>query len=82
MRKAVQKLKGMYIKMVPLHLAGIPDRLVLLPGGVIFFCEVKGTGEDLRPIQRVIIKKIRKLGVKVFILEHTSQIEELCNTKM
>jgi hypothetical protein len=37
----VDDLGGLCIKLNPLWYVGIPDRLVLLPGGRIFFIELK-----------------------------------------
>ena len=37
----VKAAGGYCIKLHPFGVVGIPDRLVLLPGGVVVFCEVK-----------------------------------------
>jgi hypothetical protein len=41
LRIAVDKQGGLCVKLSPMNYVGIPDRLVILPGGVIIFCEVK-----------------------------------------
>lgn len=75
------KLKGgLSIKLLPFLFAGLPDRLILLPGGVVFFVEVKTTGEKPSPIQLVVHVKIRRLGFKVYVIdtaEDLAEIEEL-----
>jgi hypothetical protein len=51
LRDRVKDAGGLCIKLNPAGLAGIPDRLVLLPGGVVVFVEVK------KPRGGVIAKK-------------------------
>ena len=41
----VKKAGGIAVKFVSPSLAGIPDRLVLLPDGVIAFVELKAPGK-------------------------------------
>ena len=54
--------------------AGVPDRIVLMPFGRIAFVEVKAPGEELRPLQRLRIKTLRRLGFKAFVLDSPDQI--------
>ncbi len=46
---AVKKVGGVCPKFVSPGLDGMPDRLILLPGGRIAFAEVKRHGEKPRP---------------------------------
>ena len=41
LRKKVSLKKGLALKLIPAGLAGLPDRLVLMPGGLLFFAELK-----------------------------------------
>lgn len=41
LRKRVRDAGGLCIKLVPAGYVGIPDRLVLLPGGLVVFVECK-----------------------------------------
>ncbi len=41
LKKGVYKAGGLCVKLSPMSYVGIPDRLVILSGGVIIFCEVK-----------------------------------------
>ena len=54
---------------------GVPDRMVLLPGGRIGFVEVKAPGEKPRPLQLHRHQQLRRLGFKVYVLDGTEQIE-------
>ena len=49
--KAVKNSGGIAPKLVSPGFDGIPDRLVLLPGGKIGFVEVKVPGKEPRPLQ-------------------------------
>ena len=49
--KAVKNSGGIAPKLVCPGFDGMPDRLVLLPGGKIGFVEVKAPGKEPRPLQ-------------------------------
>lgn len=49
--KAVKNSGGIALKLVSPGFDGMPDRLVLLPGGKIGFVEVKVPGKEPRPLQ-------------------------------
>ena len=53
---------------------GMPDRLVLLPGGKIGFVEVKAPGKEPRPLQVARHGLLRRLGFKVYVLDAPEQI--------
>ena len=75
----VKKLGGWAVKLLSGLVTGLPDRLILLPGGVVAFVEVKTTGEDPSPIQRVRHKKLRKLGFRVETLDSKEGINNFIN---
>lgn len=66
---AVRIEGGEAIKLLPFLFTGLPDRLVLLPGGRVCFAELKTTGAKLRPRQVVVIAWLRKLGFEVFVID-------------
>ena len=47
---------------------GVPDRLIVLPGGCLFFAELKGDGGRLSKLQEVEITRLRQLGVRVEVV--------------
>lgn len=57
--------------------AGVPDRIVILPGPAIGFVECKTTGSQPRPQQVRRLRQLRELGVPVFVLDHLDDIEEV-----
>lgn len=73
--RAVRDLGGLCIKLTPPP-AGIPDRLVLLPGGVVEFIELKAPGGQLRPIQRVIHERLRARGHQVLVISSVREVDE------
>ncbi len=72
--KAVKARGGVCWKFVSPGTAGVPDRIVLMQSGRIAFVEVKAPGEKPRPLQRVRIKLLRRLGFKVYVLDGAEQI--------
>ena len=75
--RVVKGLGGMAIKLNPLGMVGLPDRLILLPGAKIFFAEVKRPGEKPRKIQIAIHNRIRELGFRVEVVDNNEQIKRI-----
>ena len=70
----VKKRGGLAVKFVSPGFDGMPDRIVLMPGGIIAFVEVKAPGKRPRPLQIARHKFLRGLGFLVFVLNDESQI--------
>ena len=68
---------GFAPKFVSPGLDGVPDRLLLLPGGRLAFVEVKAPGKKPRPLQRRRIEQLTALGFRVFVLDSKEQIGEI-----
>lgn len=77
LREWVESLGGLCLKFPATFFAGIPDRLCLLPNGVIFFAETKSTGLDLRPRQAWVKRKLETLGFKVHVVNSESALRAL-----
>ena len=77
LRKAIKQNGGLCIKLLPFEFGGLPDRLCLMPGGIIFFVEVKTTGEKVRKLQAHVIGKIRNLGFAVYVLDTKEGIKQI-----
>ena len=71
---AAKNMGGIALKFVSPGFDGMPDRIVLLPGGHIGFVEVKAPGEKPRPLQLSRHGLLRRLGFKVFVLDNEQQI--------
>ena len=72
--KAVKADGGLAPKFVSPGFDGMPDRILLMPGGSMAFVEVKAPGEKPRPLQLARHKLLRGLGFKVFVLDDEQQI--------
>ena len=71
---AVKAAGGVCWKFTSPGTAGVPDRIVLMPSGRIGFVEVKAPGKKPRPLQRLRIKTLQRLGFKTFVLDSPEQI--------
>ncbi len=74
---AVKKAGGVCPKFISPGLDGMPDRLILLPGGRIAFAEVKRHGEKPRPLQAARHGVLRRLGFAVYVLDDEAQIKNI-----
>ncbi len=68
---------GMALKFVSPGMAGVPDRLLLFPGGRLAFCEVKAPGEKPRSLQVHRMEQLRELGFKVYVADSREKVEEI-----
>ena len=71
---AVKKAGGIAVKFVSPSFDGMPDRLVLLPDGLIAFVELKAPGKRPRPLQEARHRLLRSLGFKVYVIDKPEQI--------
>lgn len=76
--KEIRRSGGQALKFVSPGMAGVPDRIVLLPGGKVFFAEIKRPGEKLRPLQEKRKRDLEELGFKVEVVDSTDRIKEVC----
>jgi hypothetical protein len=73
-RLAVKRMGGAAYKFVSPGNSGVPDRLVVLPGGIIGFVELKRPGERLRKQQVLRIHKLQELGCFAAVVNDLDQI--------
>ncbi|MDB6823575.1 VRR-NUC domain-containing protein [Bifidobacterium longum] len=76
-RKLVVTVKsagGIAPKLVSPGFAGMPDRLILLPGGHMAFAELKAPGQKPRPLQLSRHRLLRKLGYRVYVIDNADEI--------
>lgn len=72
--RAVKASGGICPKLTCPGMAGMPDRLVLLPGGRLGFVEVKAPGQHPHPLQLSRHRLLRRLGFRVYVLDQPDQI--------
>lgn len=68
LQQEVRKMGGRAFKFVSPGHRGVPDRLVLMPGGRILFVELKTDTGVLSPIQSHTIRIMRELGADVRVV--------------
>lgn len=81
LRKAVEAAGGLCLKLNPLWYRGIPDRLVLLPGGRVVFVELKrskraSTKRSVAVHQSRWAKILKALGFTHIRLEGYDDLED------
>lgn len=73
--QGVKKLGGRAYKFVSPGNAGVPDRLVVLPGGAVLFVEVKTPSGRLSPSQRLQARELARMGAHVFIVWGAQEVD-------
>jgi hypothetical protein len=65
----VKKKKGLAIKFQSFYEINFPDRLILMPGGLTRWAELKTTGKKLTPGQQIRKEQLEKLGFRVDVID-------------
>lgn len=76
---AIRALGGWSLKLWSVSVTGLPDRMVLMPGGVIRFVELKSTGKKPTPRQLVVHSQLRQLGFDVDVIDTEQQLQQFLN---
>lgn len=72
--QAVRTKGGLAPKFTSPGFDGVPDRLILLPGGRIAFIELKAPGKTFRPLQVRRKRQLEALGFSVYCIDRPEQI--------
>lgn len=75
--KQLKSLGCLYFKFVSPGNTGVPDRIIVLPGGLVIFVELKTDRGALSPVQWYQIDRLRDRGAGVFILFGMDDAESL-----
>lgn len=75
LRLRAKQLGGKAYKFVSPGNAGVPDRIVVLPGRVPVFVELKAADGKLTKLQERKIEELRKLGQLVFVLHSREGVD-------
>lgn len=70
-----QACGGMCIKFTSPGMSGVPDRIVILPGGKIGFAELKAPGRKPRRLQRNVLRRLYQLGCRVCVIDDPESAE-------
>ena len=74
---AVKAAGGICIKLLSGSMTGLPDRLTLLPGARIWFCEFKFGRGVLSARQRIVKEMLERLGFSVLVINELNVDEEI-----
>lgn len=77
--REIKKRNGWCLKWWPVSFTGLPDRIVLLPGAIIAFVELKSEGEKPKPRQLLVQNKLRTFGFKVYWINTNEQLNDFLN---
>lgn len=71
---AAKRRGGMAVKFTSPSTNGMPDRIVLLPGGRMGFVELKAPGKKPRLVQELRMRQLRRLGFFAAVIDELEQI--------
>ena len=76
--KSVKNKKGLCMKWTSPGNAGVPDRIVIVPWGEIYFVELKAEGkrDNLSPLQKNFIQKLENLNCEVRVIASFQEVDE------
>jgi hypothetical protein len=80
--KRVRESGGMAYKFVSPGRSGVPDRIVVMPNGLLIFVELKAPGGSTRPLQDRQISELRRLGQMVFIIDTKGKVDAFLQAAM
>ncbi len=72
--EAVKRAGGLAPKFVSPGWSGVPDRIVLLPGGSMAFVELKAPRKRMRPVQLRRKRQLENLGFMVLCVDKVEEI--------
>lgn len=78
LREAIKKRGGLCMKWVCPGWSGVPDRIILLPGGLVIFCELKRPdGGRLGKMQAWWRSRLRELGFQAYVVANEGELATL-----
>ena len=77
LRERCKTLGWMCIKLTSQYQRGLPDRLILMPGGRVCFAEIKTTGKKPTALQRLTHERLRALGYRVEVVDTNESLDNL-----
>lgn len=81
LRKEVERRGGRCVKFVPDQDPGMPDRIVMFPGGVLVWVETKKPKDGrVRKLQLFRHKQLMALGQRVVVVWTKEEVDELVSS--
>ena len=75
-RRAIEHGGKAYKWVSPGHV-GVADRIVLLPGGRVWFVELKTVTGRLSPLQKIFAVDMARLGMNYIVIRSKGEVDEL-----
>lgn len=75
-KRVKNELNGWALKFVSPGQNGVPDRIVLIPPGKIYFVETKAPGKKLRKLQEWVCGVIKGLGFVVLRIDTKPKVDD------
>lgn len=79
LKKKIKLIDGKAFKFSSPGMSGVPDRIVIIPGGHIYFIELKAPKKKLRKIQEIRVKQLKNLGCNVLVIDSKEKVDEFVN---
>ena len=76
LRDRVKALGGIAYKWVSPGNVGVPDRLIVFPGGTVYFRELKAPGKKPTPLQVRQLEKLKALGFDVGVIDSKQGVDD------
>ena len=80
LQKIVENKGGKWLKFISPGNNGVLDRIALLPGGKIWFVEMKSENLGLDPLQKYWWKELTKLGFECILINNQHSYDEFVGT--
>lgn len=77
LRSRVTRLGGRSYKFVSPSTCGVPDRIVVAPGGQVWFVEVKAPRGKLSRLQKLVIDDLQSMGAQVAVVYDKAEVDAL-----
>ena len=74
-RRAIEHGGKAYKWVSPGHV-GVADRIVLLPGGVVWFVELKTAKGRLSPWQKLFAADMRRMGMNYIVIRSKEEVDK------
>lgn len=74
--RVLEMKKCLCWKFVSPGVAGVPDRIVILPWGRVVFVELKAPGKRLRKLQKVRREQLKEQNVDVWVIDSKEKVDK------
>ncbi len=75
----IKKLGGKALKFSSMTDTSYPDRLVMLPGEIVGWVELKSTGKKQTKLQKLRSDELHEMGFDVFVVDSFEYLERVVN---